>query len=366
MTNLLSNAIKFSPRGETVTIRCSNGGDRLRVAVIDRGPGIPDSFRSRIFQKFAQADGADGRDMGGTGLGLSIVRGIMEEMHGAVELESTFGLGATFSILLPLATPRASAASGQPSLVPAANERRILICEDDADIANLLRIILERARFTTDIAYDAAGAMTALRQRPYLAMTLDLLLPDKCGITLIRDIRRDARLAHLPIVVVSAKAETGKRMLRGEAIGIMDWMVKPIDAGRLLTTVETLRKGARTARILHVEDDSDIAEIIRQTLVHLASVTSVPTLGEAKAMLATHEYDLVILDVGLPDGSGLDLLPLLGSGRRYPIPVVLFTATEVPLEVSTQVEAVMIKSKTSDEKLLETIQHLVEVAAPAS
>lgn len=363
MTNLLSNAVKFSPRGETVTVKCQAGSDRMRISVIDRGPGIPDSFRSRIFQKFAQAGGAADRDKGGTGLGLSIVRAIMEEMHGAVELESGVGAGATFSIDLPKAASHASAPATHRQK-PAADERRILICEDEVDIANLLRIILERASFATDIVCDAESAMKALHQRPYAAMTLDLILPDKCGITMIRDIRQDPALARLPVIVVSAKAESGKELLRGDAIGIMDWMVKPIDAGRLLTTVENLRRTDRSARILHVEDDGGIAEIIRQTLAKLAVVTSVPSLAAAREMLAAHEYDLVILDVGLPDGSGLDLLPLLGSGRRYPIPVVLFTATEVPTEVSAQVEAMMIKSKTSDEKLLETIRHLVEMAPP--
>jgi signal transduction histidine kinase len=107
LANLLSNAIKFSPRGQAVTLRLVRHAGRLRVSVEDRGPGVPEDFRARIFQKFAQADGSDTRRRGGTGLGLSIARALTERMGGALDFTSAPGGGTTFWFDLPECPPEA-------------------------------------------------------------------------------------------------------------------------------------------------------------------------------------------------------------------------------------------------------------------
>jgi signal transduction histidine kinase len=101
LANLVSNALKFSPEGQPVVLRLARHGTGLRVSVEDRGPGIPEAFRSRIFQKFAQADGSDTRRRGGTGLGLSIAQAFMERMGGALGFTSEEGVGTTFWAELP-------------------------------------------------------------------------------------------------------------------------------------------------------------------------------------------------------------------------------------------------------------------------
>ncbi|MEW5755889.1 MAG: CHASE domain-containing protein [Pseudomonadota bacterium] len=103
LTNLIANAIKFSPAGGNVTLSCRNRGTVVRIAVQDQGPGIPEDFRSRIFQKFAQADSSDSRQKGGTGLGLSIVKAIVERFGGSVGFESAAGGGTLFYCDLPIA-----------------------------------------------------------------------------------------------------------------------------------------------------------------------------------------------------------------------------------------------------------------------
>jgi signal transduction histidine kinase len=101
LANLISNALKFSPEGQSVVLKLERHGEHLRVSVEDRGPGIPEAFRARIFQKFAQADGSDTRRRGGTGLGLSISQAFMVKMGGALSFTSTEGVGTTFWAELP-------------------------------------------------------------------------------------------------------------------------------------------------------------------------------------------------------------------------------------------------------------------------
>ncbi len=102
MTNLLSNAAKFSPAGSAVAVSFTVRDAAVRIAVTDRGPGVPEEFRRRIFQKFAQADGGDTRPKGGTGLGLSICKAIVEKLGGTIAYASTPGQGASFYFDLPL------------------------------------------------------------------------------------------------------------------------------------------------------------------------------------------------------------------------------------------------------------------------
>ncbi len=102
ITNLLANAAKFSPPGGTVTIRVTTSNGSVRVAVEDRGPGIPEPFRPRVFERFAQADSSDGRHRGGTGLGLSIAKALMEQMGGSIGYETGAAGGTVFAFQLPL------------------------------------------------------------------------------------------------------------------------------------------------------------------------------------------------------------------------------------------------------------------------
>jgi signal transduction histidine kinase len=101
VTNLLSNALKFSPRDAAIEITVARYDGAIRVSVRDHGPGIPESFRPRVFQKFAQADASDRRQRGGTGLGLSICRGIIEDLGGKIDFETETGQGTTFAFDLP-------------------------------------------------------------------------------------------------------------------------------------------------------------------------------------------------------------------------------------------------------------------------
>jgi len=101
VTNLLSNAAKFSPFGGEVRVAIADEGELIRISVRDRGPGIPDAFKSRIFEKFAQADVADARQKGGTGLGLNIVRQIVTRLGGEVGFADAPGGGTTFAVTVP-------------------------------------------------------------------------------------------------------------------------------------------------------------------------------------------------------------------------------------------------------------------------
>lgn len=351
MANLLSNAAKFSPAGSTVEVSAERRDASVRVSVRDRGTGIPEEFRPRVFQKFSQADGSDTRAKGGTGLGLSIVKAIVGQFGGSVDFE-TGPDGTTFFFDLPLLDARPLHAGGRE--LP-----RVLVCEDDADVARLIALMLEHAGFAADVVHSAAQARNALDTGSYQAMTLDLLLPGEDGVALIKALREDTRTRALPVVVVSGIADHGRAQLNG-GFGIVDWLDKPIDEKRLVAAVESAmgRASAVRPRVLHVEDDADVRRIVASLGARLADFDQAETLEEAKGKLALERYALVILDVGLPDGSGWELLPLIRA-LDPPPPVLVFSGAHVGADGAPQVASALVKANASNEDIVKTIRGLL-------
>ena len=359
LANLLSNAAKFSPVGGKVSVAVERIGERIRVAVKDHGQGIPDEFKDRIFQKFAQADSSDTRKKGGTGLGLSITKTIVEKMGGSIGFDSQPNVQTVFYVEFP---------EWVEKRLPEISHRydgfahRVLVCEDNRDTATILRTILEQAGYAVDIAYDASQAKQLLVQGGYAAMTLDLVLPGQDGLSLIRELRGHHATADLPILVVSAKATEGRQELNGEGISVIDWIDKPVNQNRLLSVLSGIVEKPVPVRpkVLHIEDDPDISHVVNEVANEVADITQATSLAEARQKLAQCRYDLVILDLDLPDGSGKELLPLL-KGAFPPIPVLVFSAYEMGRESAKEVSAAMVKSRIDNAQLLATIKQLIGV-----
>lgn len=371
LANLLSNAAKFSPAGDKVDISVIRNGKGIRVAVSDHGIGISDEFRDQVFARFAQADSSDTRKKGGTGLGLAITKELVERMGGHIGFDSQPHVLTTFFIEFPEWKQAAVAVSDETDgkILPdrmkniqqgTSSSRRVLICEDDHDIAALLRMMLQQHGLSADIAYSATQAKQMLAQGDYAAMTLDLGLPDQDGVALIRELRETAATAEFPIVVISATAVEGKKELNGDAFNVVDWLCKPINPDRLESSIkQALRRiPGRQPRILHVEDDNDIFQIVKSIAGDAAFLEQAGSLAEAKQSLNQSRYDLVILDLGLPDGSGAELLPVL-NGTSPPTPVMIFSANELGSYESAKADAVLVKSRTDNEQLLATIKRLI-------
>lgn len=235
--NFLSNAVKFTPDGGEIRLHSSLRGTKVRISVTDQGPGIPEAFRSRVFEKFAQADASDSRQKSGTGLGLAITKELIERMGGTVGFDCVPGQGTTFWCELPIQIPPAESdcRDGQP---------RILVVEDEPDTGRLLHMMLREGGYGVERVQSLHQAREKLAASHYEAMTLDLHLPDGSGMQLIDELRDQPAMQDLPIVVISAAHQFEQAQFPA---GIV-WLHKPITNAQLLVAVEQARDNIRQAR----------------------------------------------------------------------------------------------------------------------
>jgi PAS domain S-box-containing protein len=358
LTNLISNACKFSPRDGSVDIAVSRRGERLRVEVIDHGPGISEEFRRRIFQKFSQSNASDAKEKGGTGLGLSISKAIVERLGGEIGFNSEPGQGSSFFFELPELRESLAQEPRAEEPADADHRARVLICEDEADVAKLLQMVLANAGFASDVAASAAEARALLGQRRYAALSLDLRLPDENGLQLLKSLRQDPQLSTLPVVVVSAEAEEGKLSMSKENLGVGDWLSKPIDEQRLIGSLRRALGPGGAKRVLHVENDADVRNVVAGFGQGVAQFVGVETLAQARAQLAESAFDLVLLDLGLPDGSGWELLPVIDRVRPRP-QVIVFSAHDAPEGAGLAGVTFLTKSQASEQQLVDFIRAAV-------
>ena len=366
LANLLSNAAKFSPVGGKVEIAVTKQNGLARVSVSDHGPGIPEELHQTIFVKFTQADASDTRRVGGTGLGLNISKTIVEKHGGNIDFDTEVGVGTTFYFEIPILGETTE--DSEVLSIKTKAGSRVLICEDDKDVAQLLSIVLKQNGFIADVAHTAAQARDYLNRKQYEAMTLDLVLPDEDGVSLLKSLRQDEKTKSLPIIVVSVVADERRNELKnGDAIGIIDWLTKPIDRDRLVSAVASAipPDGADSRpRILYAEDDKDLVSIISKTLQDFADVVPANTLKEGKKHLKNERFDLVLIDVGLPDGSGLELLRFLRKNGDETTPVIIFSADEVDTKIAEEVNAALVKSRTSNKQLFDTVKSCIKRRKP--
>lgn len=348
LSNLLSNAAKFSPTGGLVEVSIQPAGaSRVRISVRDHGQGVPPEFRSRIFSKFAQADASDTRQKGGTGLGLAISREIVDRHGGRLWFEN-LSQGAVFHVDLPAVHAEREPVAGRPC---------VLLCEDDADIAEILRQLLDREGFAVDWVSTLAATEERLAAEEFTALVLDIHLPDGNGLDLLKRLRAKAETQRLPVLVVSA----GPVSKHAQPLDVLDWLQKPIDVARLRSALETAVAEGNGGRplVLHVEDDLDVRQVVADALSSSCEIMAAGSVEEARRVLAERWPKLAILDIALGDGSGLELLPLLQQPGERNVPVIIFSAQSVDdASLTASVAAVLTKSKTSLDQLGEMVSKL--------
>jgi PAS domain S-box-containing protein len=325
LLNLLSNAVKFTEAGEVVVLvdaePTGSGSHRIELSVRDTGIGIAPDRMDRLFMSFSQVDTSTTRRFGGTGLGLAISKRLVDLMGGTISVQSELGSGSTFRIALPAEAAEAPSTVSLDDAVSHLAGRRILVVDDNATNRE---IVTRHARSwgMEPVAVELPSEALALVEagEPFDVAVLDMMMPEMDGVTLAEEIRNRRSEHDLPLLLLTSLG----RLHQPELAGVFSaQLAKPFKASQLYNTLLRLLTGGDRAdqttevaegrqamsslRILLAEDNAMNQTVALRLLERLGYRADVASNGlEALAALERQPYDVVLMDVQMPELDGLD------------------------------------------------------------
>jgi adenylate cyclase len=368
LLNLLSNACKFTKAGEVklAARKVSNGSNIVEFAVSDTGIGMTVEQQAKLFEEFTQADSSTARQYGGTGLGLAITRKLARMMGGDVTVTSEPGNGSIFTVRLPgsadLEARRLTTSEGRPS--PHAG--CVLVIDDDATARELIADHLKAEGFSVVTAVGGVEGLKLAKELSPTAITLDVMMPDLDGWSVLAALRQDPELADIPVIMVTIVDEHR----RGIALGAAGYLTKPIDRERLHRLVSRFRAPEPPTRVLLVEDDAVQRERMRGWLEGPEwSVREAANGREALDRLKQGKPDVILLDLMMPEMDGFAVVAALQKRVDWrDIPVIVITSLDLDAKdrerLNAGVQLVLVKERFQPADLVERIRRLVHSKPP--
>ena len=368
LLNLLSNSCKFTKGGNVmlcVARSAHEQRDWIEFAVSDTGIGMNADQMERLFEEFSQADASTARQYGGTGLGLAITRRLCQMMGGDVTVTSEIGKGSTFTVRLPVAQMLSTAQqeTGAPSTELHRGEY-VLVIDDDQTARDLMAEYLRQAGFAVITAAGGREGLRLAKQYHPIAITLDVVMPDLDGWTVLSALRGDPELSYVPVIMATIVDERRHAM----ALGAAGYLTKPIDRQKLVELMQRFRARMGRTRVLLVEDDPAQRELLRGWLEPQEWVLSEAENG--RVALERIKQDLphiILLDLMMPEMDGFELVAALQEQPAWRrIPVIVITARDLSVEeharLNSGIESVLLKTQFSPSDLIEEVRTVVSEA----
>ena len=367
LLNLLSNACKFTKGGDVslrVTTASAEGRGWINFMVADTGIGMTPDQMNKLFEEFVQADQTTARRFGGTGLGLAITRKLCTMMGGDVTVTSESGKGSTFTVRLPATPEIATVTSDQTARITEQNVPVgdcVLVIDDDPTARELIANYLREGGLSVVTAAGGREGLKRAEELHPIAITLDVLMPDIDGWTVLAALRGNPSLSNIPVVMVTITDPDRK----GIALGAAGYLTKPIDRNRLIALLQPYQSRAQRTRVLVVEDDPTQREWIRSWLAPEHWQTTEAENGlVALDKIAKDPPDIILLDLMMPEMDGFQFIAALQARPGWrKIPVIVITALDLTAadreRLNSGVERILLKDSFNSTQLVEIVRRLV-------
>jgi CheY-like chemotaxis protein len=378
--NLLSNSAKFTDCGTislVVSKHLENDREWITFDVADTGIGISKDQLGKVFEAFVQAENSTTRNYGGTGLGLTLTKRFCELLGGTLQAESEPGKGSRFTLLLPaqIDTPRS-----EPEVVVPRNRMNtadadrsiesgtdtVLVVDDDPAMLDLFGRFLEGEGFLVVTASTGEEGLARAKALHPAAVVLDVMLPIMDGWDVLRAMKKDPAIADIPVVMVS----TLDNHEMGYALGVSDYLTKPIDRHQLLLILDKYRTPV-LGTILVVDDDPDVAKFLTEQVPDPGwEMIGMKNGREALQWLGTHRPSLILLDLSMPEMDGFAFVSELQRHEELDlIPIIVLTAKDVTADerrrLDGSVERILRKGAFDQSELLQALRRYLRRPVPA-
>jgi len=379
--NLVSNAAKFTHKGQIKVVaerQAMDGNDWIMFQVSDTGIGLSSDQIVRLFQPFTQADASTTRRFGGTGLGLALTRRFCQMMDGDVTVHSVPGEGSVFTIMLPAMT-------GETRIegVEALDDDRlssnvahdvdlsddelvaagtcVLVIDDDPLQRDLMQRYLRKEGYTVRTASGGAHGLRLAQKLKPAAITLDVMMPDMDGWTVLSALKADVALRDVPVIMLTMVDDP----VRGFTLGASDYATKPVNRRRLTQILQKYTCLTPPCPVLVIDDDPSARSLTRAMLEKEGwAVTEAENGIDALASMEQARPSLIFLDLMMPEMDGFAFAAEVGRRPEWrAIPIVVVTSQDITADdrrrLNGHVEKILRKHGDSRESLLEQVRDLL-------
>jgi len=368
LLNLVGNAANFTEKG-FIRVEAKTTPSEVMISVADSGIGIRPDQQERIFEPFTQIDGSSTRRAGGTGLGLSISKSFVEMHGGRIWVESELGQGSTFYVTLPIQAPPQvleEVSQEQAEAELGADQRLVLSVDDDEGVITLFRRYLSKRGYRVIGLTDSRVVVEKARQLKPLAITLDVMMPNKDGWQVIQELKADPDTRHIPVIMCTIVSEKEY----GLSMGAADYLVKPILEDELVAALERLDRRAGRHLVLVVDDQEESRNLLRRVIESQPGYEVVEATGGQEAITLVRQVQphVIVLDLMMPDVDGFAVLEAIKTDEATrSIPIIVVTAKDLTQEerdrLNRGVEALLQKGLFEQQELLADVAAALEQIA---
>jgi signal transduction histidine kinase/DNA-binding response OmpR family regulator/HAMP domain-containing protein len=369
LINLMGNAVKFTEQGKVVLKVSQTNDNMLKFEVVDTGIGIDEEGQGIIFEEFRQVDGSTTRKYGGTGLGLAISKKIIDLLGGSISIKSKVGEGSNFYFTIPLRFGKEKkyidSQKVNPEVLRRNRKNPILVIDDDPEIRYTIGQYLISKGYEVIFAEDGNIGIKLAKEKQPFAITLDVMLPNKDGWTVLKDLKEDPETKDIPVILVSI---IGDKKI-GYGLGAFEYFVKPISSEKLISAFNRLESLAnkQIRKIVIVDDDEmEFEKFKREFSNEKLRIEFIQDSEYAFNKIAEVQPDLIILDLMMPKIDGVTLSYKLKSNPQTKhIPIIISTAKDLSDDeiksLNNVVEDITVKSKGHPLDVLKVVRDRIKL-----
>ena len=360
LLNIINHSLRLTEQGKVTISVFSTEKNKLSFRITDTSAGIPSERLSTVFDPFALSDLMVHKIGNTTGIGLTLVKRYIDYIDGEIDVSSTVGKGTSYYISVPV--KEISEIEEQISGLPKPSKiNKVLVIEDDYATSKLLSNYLQKWGYEPTIVNSAEQTLKVIDKDIFLAVLMDIVLPDSNGLELLQQLRENPKTKRTPVIICSVEAEQQKAFL----LGAVEYFVKPINY-KYLVEVLTHYKLRKDSNILIVDDDVPTLNLLRES-VQQAGFNPIAEAHSSKVMdlIENMHLDLAIIDLDMPEIDGFELIKLIKSKPNFAkLPIIIYTGKENFEEDLQKVDGMfddlLLKSSTNIEDLQDIVSSMID------